>query len=277
MATSRPIDASFLTGVPWVADLKKAGGFLQFQDGDLQYVVMLDSVQMRVFHRTKGELFETSVDNDMKAQAGLAITGCFMDNKTFGGIVMKVFVGAGGKNAAQPNLQAFAGVVIEKGSTISGNASEPEYAHLAFKDGPPSQILIDLGDPSPSSGIKEAYGALGANILKSVKIPSGTPVHKGVDRRYRDLQAQGDASGLPYVAISKRAKIVVAAVKPHGVNLSMDDVRDRFVTAGFDDVVFLDGGDSAYLNLLGTWIVRVGPYKNRITTFGTKFFYATPP
>lgn len=279
MAPVRKIDSDFLTKFTWAADIRAAGGFAQFEDRKLQYVVMLDSVRMRVIHRTAKELFETTVENDVKREPGLAITGCFMDNMTLRGIDTRLTTSLTDKSPVRPDLQDFAGVVIEKGRKISGSASEPEYAHLSFKEGPPSQILIGRGDPDPATGITEAYGALGATILgrTALPTPNNDPAFAGVDRRFNDLRAEGHDCGLPYVAISKKAKIIVAAVKPHGESVPMFEVRNRFFDAGFDDVVFLDGGDSAYLHLNGTWIVRMGPYKTRITTFGTKFFYATPP
>ena len=275
MATVRTLDSDFPTKFKWEQELKAAGGFLHFEDRDLQYVVMLTSVRMRVLHRKSVEFFETTVENDMKREKGLAITGCFMDNFTLLTIDIKTDIDD--DEPARPDTQGFAGVVIEKGVKNPLSASEPTYAHLAFTPGPPSDLNIALGDPDPRQGISEAYGALGGVILNNVLIPSRKAEHAGVDRRFRDLNAEGAQCGLPYVAINKFAKLVVAAVKPHGVKLSMTTVRDRLFIAGFQDAVFLDGGDSALLNLNGSWIVRPGPFKNRATTFGTKFFYATPP
>jgi hypothetical protein len=278
MATQRTIDRGFLANPNLPQEIRTAGGFAQFEDRGLQYVAMLDSVRMRVLRRTATEKFDVTVDNDHQREKGLAMTGCFMDNQTFGGItVWAIFRGTGFRPPAKAGLQQFAGVVIENGVVVSGTAREPEYANLAFGGGAAPSLAIDKGDPSPATGITHAFGALGATILKSVPIPSGRPEHKGLDRRYRDLDAEGVTCGLPYLAISRRARIVLAAVKPHGVNRSMDSVRDAFAAAGFEDVVFLDGGDSAFLNVQGSWVVRMGPLKQQLTTFGTKLFYATPP
>lgn len=284
MATSRKIDdPGFLTKFPWPTDIKGAAvpGFAEFEDGDLKYVVMLDSVQMSVIHRTKTELFEKTIE-DAVTSSGLGMTGCFMDNTTLRAVLIKGGTEAGKTAPAPPDLQDFAGKVVESpgGTTVTKGISEPNKAFLGFKRLPTPQIEIDIGDPG--SFIVEGFGGLGPAIIKRNK--GGTGLSNSLSNKwYNALVAEGAKTGWPFVAISQSAKIILAGVKEHNKTATPDlnGIRDALFNAGFDDAVVLDGGDSALMHLKGRvpdpWILRPGPFKKRITTFGLKFFYTSSP
>lgn len=76
------------------------------------------------------------------------------------------------------------------------------------------------------------------------------------------------------IAHSKREKKLALFVHPdHSGDLPLSTLRNKLVSAGFDNAIFLDGSDSSMLMVESNMIASPGASKNKTNNVGIGFKY----
>jgi hypothetical protein len=245
---------------------------------------------MHVILRTAEELFE---DTARRAQRSLnlkaVINGNYYDLSTAG--YMDAMVGHDPVEAKETTP---IGLVVSGGRVVAGNP-QPERFFVAFQPpvGPPRLYKFDQGDPPTAS--REALGGLGPLILHRLKFGSGNKYGPGTpagapdegappadtlpflvqrnNNNYRALAKLGPRKGKVAIAESRASQKLLLLVQPDGAptGIALDALRDKMVSVGVDDAVFLDGSDSAMLMINADILIPQGENKDETNIVGIGF------
>lgn len=276
-----------------------AGKMAVYVDGDLLYVAFAPSI-MRVIHRTRTELFGTTVAREVAAQnLRTAINGNMFDVSASGKIDIRV-----GHDPVTASATSPIGQVVTGGRVISGS-SEPHRFYLAFNlswagplpplHGHPS-FRFDMGNPPlGSGGADTALGGLGPIIIGGLRygvgnlyragVPSGAPNTGPVSSTFRPflvqrnnntyaaLQSRGAAVGKVVVAINRTEDMLLVLVQEDGGSsgMTLNTLRRKLMAIGCDDAVFGDGSDSVMLVVGGRAMIAQGSDKEEATAIGLGF------
>jgi hypothetical protein len=284
----RNVDANFWT-FDWPKAIDASHGFVAGNEdpstSPCLWSVFHASVQMSIIERTSGSetFFDTMVRTIRAKSLGVATNGPFSDNthslwyaikaKALGNKVIDVPI--------SPSDVVTMGKVVKNGQ-VDGE-SRPTRAYIAWSAS--SGFDFDRGDPPTTADA--AVGGLGPVILGG-KASSADPANPNFDKFFAGQVATGKKTGNLIVARSPDKKFLLTLIRPHGADpaVSLEDLRDKLVSCGTPDAVYLDGGDSVTMFVYGSnadpakendipanFLVRAAALKNNITRYGLGFAY----
>ena len=273
------------------ADIAKAGyKSILYNDGDLQYIGF-GSDYLHMILRTKEELFSATVSDTYKTQKYQIIANGNQYDVTYNGI-MDALVGHDPVPATETTPL---GYVVYKKKRIAGT-SEPNRFYISY-DGPApipmrSSSAYNFGFGDPPTSAFSALGGLGPIIINKLKyginnqyksgVPGGAPpvgppgpvyepyLVQRSNATYAAMAAKGARVGKVAIALSRDYDILLVLVQPDGApsGISLDGMRNKLVSVGTDDAVFMDGSDSAMLVHNGVFLVSQGDNKDETNTIG---------
>jgi hypothetical protein len=277
-----------------VQNRKNTKNYLHGKDGTLQYMVFDDTVKMEPFVRTKEIMFEATAIGATKANDYLATINAQVYGMTAAG-----FVDYGiGDDAVDPSTIIPEGVTVFGKKVIAGKGAPLNFyiANLIpskFTTGTPYRFGFGLAPHSVDAAIGGAgplivnslpYGKINrykSGVAPGRKIGQPTPENaKNLTQRsnatFTAFTKHGAAPRTGITAIAhnvKQKKLIVMVHPDNSGDLSLPSLRNKLLSVGCDNAIFLDGSDSSFLMVEGTFIARPAPSKNKTNVVGIGFKY----
>jgi hypothetical protein len=273
-------------------DIKKVLGIAQ-NDSGVDYVVMDHGAEMNVIVRTAEELFSSTVSTHLSGMH-VVVNGNYFGLTTMG----KVDV-AWGHDPVPAADTLIEGRVVSGGGVIAGDSrpllfwfgqvATPKFGKFA------RTYQAGAGDPPLAPTTVSAIGGVGPLIIDGLQHGAGNEYRKGAPAA-APLTGAPSAAAAPFLSQRNNATFVSAetrpvqtgktilashsanrmllvAVQPNAVSpgMSYTAIRDTLVTLGFDQAVFLDGSDSAFMTVGGRWLSSPGANKDEGMVVGIGF------
>lgn len=286
-----------ITGSSFWSDMRRdaaaaPNSIAHFNDGDLQYVAGF-GLEMGLVRRTAEEFFADTVRREIGSRSYKIVINGNQWDATNSGITDALF----GNDPVPAGETTPLGHLVSGGVRVGGNP-EPNRFFISF-NGPaqvPNSFIssYSIGQGNPPLQVA-GMGGLGPIIIDRLPfgqgnlyragVPAGAPAmgEPGPEFRpfltqrnnntYIAMAARGAAVGKVALAFNRANDVMIALVQPDqaATGITMDRLRNKLVSVGTDDAVFLDGSDSALLVIDGTFHISQNEEKDELTTAGLGF------
>jgi hypothetical protein len=252
-------------------------------DGSLKFLVLPASVRMSVIHRTKEELFESTVQNAMSKSRFICAINGIQYSVSKAGLADTLL----GNDPVAASHTTADGLIFQRGVRIGRSAPRMFYIADNGRQGyefgagdPPAQAQCSVGGVGPiiinglPYGVGNVCQPLDCAITGPVTPNKNSILKQRNNNTYTNQQARPASTGKTVIALnSKLSKLLIIVQPQGGVGITFDGLKAKLIRLGCDNAVFLDGSDSTMLFANGIFHVRQGSNKNETNTIGLSFSF----
>lgn len=258
-----------------------------FSDDGLLYVAANDTIKMVPFIRNREELFETTIAREYTSKKfRIIINGQFYGLDNSG--KADAFIG---HDPVDPGSTTPEGIVILNKARIGGRAA-PMMFYIANRvkekkryifgyGNTPTNVTSGVGGCGPiiignlPYGVQNKFKSGVAGILTGMPTPKNRPfLIQRSNSTFSAFTRRPPYTGKTIIAYNDFHKVLFVIVQPdaaHGI--SIEEVRDKLISIGTNNAVFLDGSDSSLLVVDGKFLAHAGENKDETNTVGIGFTY----
>lgn len=268
----------------------KANSYAFIKDGSLFCIVFEDSVKMLPIVRTNEVMFTSLVSSESSSQNLLAVI-----NAQVYGMNTRGMIDYGiGNDPVTPEGIDPEGLVVRDGGIVAGRAASLNFFVANYINKPqkykfgfgaaPTNASASIGGAGPLIINGLPYGPI--NRYRAGTTPgrlTGKPSlenAKNLTQRSNltfnafTQHAAAPQTGITAIAYSSRRKKLAILVHPDWSGaMPLSQLRDKLLSAGFDNGIFLDGSDSSMLMVENTFYSRPANSKNKTNNIGIGFKY----
>ncbi|WP_445358327.1 hypothetical protein [Microbulbifer sp. ANSA005] len=284
----------FLIGGPdfW-AEMNKSknlSGYTFCKDGGIHYVIFDDTVKMEPFVRSEEIMFDVLARSMARDKDYLAIINAQFYDLTPQGYADYAI----GNDAVTPKGIEVEGYTVFGKEIIAGRPA-PKNFHIANHSSHPKKYTFGFGQAPTNADA--AIGGAGPIIINGLPYgptnlykkgaPKGKLVGQPSKENAPNLIRRSNATfkafsnhksapktGMTVVAHHSTHKKLGLFVKPDGrSNTTLEKMKNKLVSCGFDNAIFLDGSNSSMLMVGGEFYARQGVSKNKTNVVGIGFKY----